>query len=502
MSNSRWRQQYKRFTRYTRGITTSLTDLNFTTFLRWKANRASGKQSQNCPATRAINKRRARHTRHKILKILDSNYRWNKRRTLPNIDLLSFKMKSDSFRDALAPDFSKKWVEIPQRLKEKKAYIIDLSRFSFAKDPDHTIALLREAAMAAARYPDVRLNFIDDTCDDLASYILLARLRETLPPVFLGGFITNEIRKVVDAVGLRRPLRMNAIKYKKHVKNNVSAFPLLRRLAPDQFGDISHQLRPQHKEKVAEQFVDTINSWLRDNEEQSLELTPHAEDLLITTIGEILDNAERHSNPHSHSETGDWWIAGFRRLSNGPSQQTILDCSVAIVSIGTTISESLETAAPDISEKINQYVREHAKRNKPGPDRELLRTVMALQDGITRKQAISENRLGGTGFMHLITTFAAIGANAIPGKEPLITILSGKSCIRVTPPYIKPTTDSNTGLKELWLNDGNDRSQPPDPAHAFAVQHHFPGTIVSMRFSIDASHLSKSIQNEPASDDN
>ena len=467
--------------------------LTFSEFMKWKLALTSGRVASLTPKRRAAAYRRARTIKIEVVRsALGPNSR--RRRVINNPEVLAYKMRPDDFRDDFVGGFKANWTEMSKRLREKSVRSIDLEHFSLVQDPKGALDLLAQAVDAAAQYPDVKLNFIDQQCDDLSPYILLARLREGLPPIFTGGLITQELRKVVDAVGLRKPLRMAPFKYKKRHDFLISAFPLHRRIVPSKLMDKEHQLRPQHKEKVAEAFVDTLNEWLGENEDAAIELTADAETNLISTIGEMLDNAERHGDLKSDSQVGDWWIAGFRRMGLGPDDQLILDCSVSIMSLGTTISESLETASQAISDEINAYVALHTSKSC---DRELLRTIMALQDGITRKPEISDRHLGGTGFMHLITTFATLGHNVIPGKEPLITIVSGNSCIRITPPYIYPKRAAGaTGPRELWLNAANTRSVPPDIKHAFRISRRLPGTIVSVRFSIDAKHLVESIRDD------
>jgi len=408
-----------------------------------------------------------------------------KRHVLKNVNALLYKIAPDPLRDALCPNFIVNWRPMQQRLKNQSVHKLSLENFSFAKDPEGTLHQLRALGEACAIFPDLRVNFSDTDCDDVTPYIVLAHLSRSLPPIISGGQITQEVSDVVDAVGMQRALRIGTIRRKSRDKgNSVSAFPLFDRTPPGAFGDKDHLLRPQVKEYVSDRFCDTLNAWLRAH---TIELTPEAEGAFTGAIGEALDNAERHGSLSSEKAEGDWSIAAFSKISHSGDSK-LIRCSVGIVSIGATISESLNSAASEVKERIDKYVKQHTPLLSRGPTAECLRTVMALQDGITRVGKATEGRRGGVGFMELVDIFAELGKNGRDDLQSMLTILSGKACIRITRPFEKGTL-SEEQMRQLWFNDENVMSHPPKGSHVQSLEIGFPGVILSACFTIDPTYL-------------
>ncbi len=436
------------------------------------------------PKERAHGKRYWRKLKTKYLKILKGP-RGYKRRIIPNSAAIMFRPKPNLIRDALTPNFIETWVPMSRRLTYSTAKILKLSDFSFAKDPNGTLTCLADLATASAKFPDLRLNFADTDCHDVAPYIVLAHLTPALPPIISGGEITDEVRDVIEAVGLRQDLRIGQMGKRRRAPTYiVSPFPLMKRTPPGHFGDRDHLLRPQLKEYVADQFVNTMNDWLRGHE---LELQPAGEGAFASAIGEALDNAERHGSSAFSQSEGDWSIAGFSKLVFLDGTP-LLRCSLAIVSIGDTISQTLGSAAPEIASRIDSYVSKHTPLFKPGQKAEALRCVMALQDGITRVEAATAGRRGGVGFMELVDVLSVLGDNNREDLPSTLTIVSGRSCIQITAPYARGHSDES-GMRELWFNDDNDPEQPPSNQHVTTLDNSFPGVILSACFTIDPTIL-------------
>jgi hypothetical protein len=361
-----------------------------------------------------------------------------------------------------------------------------LKDFSFARNTKGTLAQLRNLVESSARYVDVQLDFVDDECDDVAPYIVLSHLMRSLPPVFSGGLIHMEVAAVLDAVGLDKPLGLNHFTSFKHKRHPILPFKMAYRAPPGYFGDKDHQLRPQYKEFIADKFCNALESWLAMYE---WELTPEGQGGLVNSLNEALDNAERHGHPTVDGGMGDWSMAGFSRLVR-TGDDFRLECSVAIVSAGSTIAESLVTAAPDVSARISSYVAAHSSSRLREP---LLKTVMALQDGVTRVSEASEGRRGGVGLMTLVNLFGELGETDNADLQSVFTILSGTSCLRVTSPYRHGTARENSTLRELWFNDENCATLPPSANHAFSIKEDLAGTVLSACFKIDPEFLSRKL---------
>ena len=80
--------------------------------------------------------------------------------------------------------------------------------------------------------------------------------------------------------------------------------------------------------------------------------------------------------------------------------------------------------------------------------------------------------------------------------KPRITIISGKTCIKLSPPYnqgIRRTADE-TEKRLQFFNEANSSLQPPDKKHVLELQRPFPGTIISVRFGIGPNHITRNPQ--------
>lgn len=392
----------------------------------------------------------------------------------------------DLLRDTLSPRFKQKFENIVRRRKKHTFASIDLREFSFARNPTGTMTLMRELVRKAATHSEIRLNFCDEKCDDVAPYMVLASLLQSLPPVISGGTINREVTAVVQSVGLDRALGIGRIMGPERNPVHILPFRMARRAPPGVFGDADHQLRPQYKEFVADRFCQTLEDWLSASE---YELTGNGAQLIVSAITEALDNAERHGHPRIDDGMGDWTMAGFSRLTEDSQGNELLECSVSIVSVGSTISESLSTAEQKVARKIDDYVTRHSDR-KPQSN-EKLRTVVALQDGVTRVSSASSEERGGVGLLTLVDFFGELGETDNPELSSVFSIVSGNACLRITTPYRMGVAQDLNGMRELWLNPQNDANLPPDANHAFSLEDRFSGTILSACFSIDREFLKR-----------
>ena len=489
MGVSRWNAKLHASRKATRAPTHEINDLELAAFLAaQKKHLLLLPASNSSKSARAGARRQARALRTKFLNQL-LRRQGRKRRVLRNVAALLYAPKPDIVRDSLCPAFLDDWRPMRRRMRHKTVEEFSLKGFSFARNPGTTLKRLSELADACALFPDLRVNFLDTDCDDVTPYVVLSHLTRSLPPIISGGRITHEVSEVVEAVGMKAALRIGSIAWTADQDAySVSAFRLVHRTPPGAFGDEDHLLRPQVKEWVADKFCETINGWLREHE---LELTQHAESSFVTAIGEALDNAERHGGPAVTDSEGDWSIAGFSRLQLVDGAP-LLRCSVGIVSVGTTISDSLSSAAPVVQQRIDAYVERNTPLFRARHSVEALRTVMALQDGITRVESATLNRRGGVGFMELIEAFAELGMNDRADQQSVFTIISGRTCVRVTAPY-RCGERKETGLRELWFNPDNDGMAPPSQEHVMTLNESFPGVILSACFTIDPDYLRKNL---------
>ena len=354
---------------------------------------------------------------------------------------------------------------------------------------------LRNVTSLAARCIDVQLNFIDEKCQDISAYMVLSLLMKKLPRVFMRGMINPEIAKVLQSFGIARSLGIGRIQLHVPPRSLILPFRMVTRVQPRKFGDSEHQLKPQASERVADRFCSAMEAWLALHK---IQLSAAAQGSIVETITEALDNAERHGWPDEDG-LGDWSMAGFCRLNVSDAAEISVDCCFAIVNVGETISESLDSASVDVRRRIDSYLKDHASSNKGRV--ESLRTVMALQDGITRIAEANDSHRGGIGLMELTTIVAELGGLGEGDIDSRLSIVSGSSHLRIMHPYRSGEAPTGSRMRELWFNDANCASQPPDPNHVMTMTEHFPGTIIAARFSIDPAYLVRKIsENEFGAD--
>jgi hypothetical protein len=119
-----------------------------------------------------------------------------------------------------------------------------------------------------------------------------------------------------------------------------------------------------------------------------------------------------------------------------------------------------------------------------------LKTLYALQDGVTRDPNAAAKNRGGVGLQEVIAMMNLLGGVSVPRQEPRLTIVSGTSCICLQTPYIMGQRMHGPGSpRVLWFNPDNNVTQPPDNLHVFDLTEPFAGTIISLSFILDGSYL-------------
>lgn len=386
------------------------------------------------------------------------------------------------------PDRDKTWRKISQRRDKKES--IDLLSFSFIDSPLETLDQFFLLAKAEATARHAYINFLDKHCLDIAPYMVLGLMRKDMARVIRGGAIETPIYDVFKAVDLLGLLGINPLDVP--TSSEVLPFKIKSRRkkgSTEQEGPIISETA---EEKVAEQFSDTFNEWLKQ-QTPPLELTDRAYMHVNTIFGELLDNATRHSDLKEFD--GAWHIAGFMETMTAGSPENPSDinqyaCHFAIISLGNTIYESLMTAPASMQESISNYcknVNENLARGVKPFSQEALWNVCAIQDGISRVPE-SNNTKGGFGLMSsLVSLMNAFGTSEVIENAPKMTIISGNSCVMIKYPYNNFT--EKDGKRILAFNAGNDLDKPPDEKHVLTMPKRFPGTLITVRFVMDGGHL-------------
>ncbi|MBS7698672.1 MULTISPECIES: hypothetical protein [unclassified Chelatococcus] len=424
---------------------------------------------------------RKRYARRKTREIA-KRLRRGARVPLPRALLLS-RYRPSPLLTGLYPDREANWRPVTKRRGKLGYQDLSLSNFSLIDYPAETLKAIKKLAAIECEAATAHLHFDDDHCIDIAPYLVLAEIWDDMAHVFHGGRMSMPVQKVVEAVGLRKPLGMR-LELASDL-SDVWAFPLRRRRPPRTSKSPDRDLAPQPREKVSDDFCDAIDEWLLEAAE--LGLTTSGKSQFSNIIGELLDNAERHSDPVS--KDGSWSVAAFmaRRREGG---EEVFRCHMAFLSVGASIAESLDTAEKRTQDDIVAYATRH---KRTGQSAATLATLIALQDGVTRDADASAHSRGGVGFQDVFEFVSGLGATTEPNREPRITIVSGSSCIQLRPPYLLGRRGDAFRPRVLWCNANNSPDEPPDRQFVFDLEDRFAGTVIGVSFVLDVEFLKAAV---------
>jgi hypothetical protein len=394
--------------------------------------------------------------------------------------MLQAKPRPSIILDALASGRSNRWKRLVTRKRNVVTPAVELRDFSFIEQPEATLRKLREIAELECEVVRARIDFRDDFCTDIAPYLVMAEMWEGMSPIFEGGHMEPAVQTVISAVRLDKALNMRL-----HATDDedVWAFPLKKRRPSGKSTSLERHLQPQTREEVSDEFCDAVDGWL-SQPEFGMQLSKVGRNRFGSIIGELLCNAERHS--HIEKNDGSWSIAAFmaRRVENGSA---IYRCYMGFLSIGLSISDSMmATCNARTKADIEKFVHLHSSS---GISPDTLTTLFAIQDGVTRVAEANDVDRGGVGFQDVLDMLNNIGGVKAEGRDPRMTIVSGRSCLRLRAPYIRGVKAGEREPRLLWCNSENSPSGTPDRAFVFDLTESFPGTIVGLAYTLDPEFL-------------
>ena len=385
----------------------------------------------------------------------------------------NFRYKPSELLDALYPQRKMTWVQPGKRRSRERPREITLQNFSFIDSPIETLERLRDIARAEAQESIFKLHFLDSICLDIGPYLVLGVIRQQMLPNCTGGKISGGLSKVLSAVELDKFLAMSI---EGPRAGNVYPFPLkagARETATEGSVGITT------KQRVIDQFIDTLDMWLNAAE---ITLSEIGRGHVGQIIGEAIDNAERHSE--GEDGRGRWWIAGFMTDRPDEKGSSAFHCHLGLLCLGSSIAASIASAPGNMRSEISLYTSKHQSKRQ---SESTLSTVYAVQDGITRDPP------GGVGLLDMLSLAAELGQSE-DGINAAVAIISGDTCILASEPFISPHDNPVIG-RRLWFNNENSLDRPPDNNYVFTMPFEFPGTLVSLRFQIDSDYLKKKVEN-------
>ena len=244
-------------------------------------------------------------------------------------------------------------------------------------------------------------------------------------------------------------------------------------------------------EAVATQLVHYVDELLS---RRGYRLNSQTATALAQVVGEVIDNAERHSG-REH-----WWV-GARASRQKKNASELFE--FVIFDFGETISGTLQALSADSTTRreIEQLISMHHHRiDGQQLTEENLWTLYALQEGVSSKSGPGPQ---GLGMSTLIRFFQILATGSEPGysrrgprpgipPQMRMGILSGQTNILFDGRYHMTNVYARGGQHRavIAFNSTNSLREPPDPKCVHPIRTSFPGTCVSVRVPILGSSLS------------
>ena len=371
-------------------------------------------------------------------------------------------------------------------LKGRNLYIPIPRQFSFIENPEGTLNVMA-SLLGAHNKVGVESVHLDHSCCELldlgASVVmdvialeLIKSWRRRKPAIhFSGRYPTNvKVQEILRTSGIIHQLQVPG--------HTLSELPHVKCLHLISGKQEVKTYRSSPQEKAQQEFAEYINKCLLT---QGYKLTEHGSGDICRMVGEILTNAEEHSN------LDKWYIIGYltQEQVSGPGQ-----CNLAIFNFGRTIYETLSSAdtCPQVRGQMEKLSSFHTKRGlfRSGWSEEALWTLYSLQEGVSRFTGGSKGPSRGMGTVKMIDFFLKLGHQTTDSRNPKMMLLSGSSHILFDGKYkLKEQQIGNEYRQVIAFNKDNDLRQPPDSDYVRSLKGIFPGTLISMRFFLDKNYL-------------
>lgn len=223
---------------------------------------------------------------------------------------------------------------------------------------------------------------------------------------------------------------------------------------------------------------------------QAMELNEEGKRLLSRILGEVISNSEIHGGEHS-----TWYTQGHYQIKDDNS---FGEMQMLFLNLGETIYEGLKNDSSDeTKQKLTHILKLQRKNMNANWDEEMIFTLFALQEGISRLKNSNINgyESRGSGTVSMIEMFNDIGKSK-NGLKPQMTIISGRTQIKFTDNYKMECVEFDkdmvfgTGEKRIIaFNKDNNIYLPPDGNNVIKMSEYFPGTVISLKFYLDNRYI-------------
>ena len=360
--------------------------------------------------------------------------------------------------------------------------------FSISENAENVIKLLRKVYTIIRSQKTSELIFDHTKCSNLelsASTIMdiivlaVCKYREREDSVLsLEGLLPHNdtVRNILLASGL--PYHLHAEHGLSFDEKHVERFKTIKG---------QHDKYANKADGTSTKLMLYFNRCLKT---QGMELNEEGKRLLSRILGEVISNCEIHGG-----ETATWYTQGHYQMKDNNS---FGEMQILFLTLGDTIYEGLlNNSSSETNRKLQHILNRQRKNMNSKWDKEMIFTVFALQEGISRLR--DENIEGyegrGSGTVSMIEMFNDIG-KCKNGLTPQMTIVSGKTLIKFTDKYKMEEKEFNcdiafgTGVKRIIaFNHDNDIYSPPDANNVIKMSEYFPGTVISLKFYLDNRYI-------------
>lgn len=286
--------------------------------------------------------------------------------------------------------------------------------------------------------------------------------------IFPINFDRYEIKKILFSIGAYSNLK--GVKFEF---SNIIPFPI----------NIGHKDNPRLDEKREKDITDTVDYIISCLSKLNKKLTDKAETNFYKVIGEVIQNAEEHSNTKRR-----FLIGHFEENRDELTNYGIFN--FAILNFGNTFYETFK-CNDNPNDKIVKQMRDLSEKftsdglfKKKKFEEETLWTLYALQDGVTS----IKDWIRGNGTIRFIESFINLKGNEEADDVSKMVITSGHTRIIFDGKYkiIKKIKGiHNQEFKMMTFNQSGNIEELPDENYVRYEDNYFPGTIISVKLKLD-----------------
>ena len=139
---------------------------------------------------------------------------------------------------------------------------------------------------------------------------------------------------------------------------------------------------------------------------------------------------------------------------------------------------------------LRNYATRHTANHR---SHDTLMTVSALSDGVSCEGTRQKGTRGGCGMSSLVDMMGKLGGSDRADEQAELVLISGSSCLRLAHPYNVMPIDPDTGGAVQVFNSSQNVELPPDASYVFDLSGTFPGSVISIRFTLDPAHLERRV---------